>query len=185
MLFIQDSMHLCECMCAKRVSVRGECVRVCPVSGPGAVGGKGLSSHAPTTGHPPVQGLQAPYRAHPSQDLPLSQVSPQRKPGASPSPRERQVSPKRERDKCEEGFRVRAPGSLFICDCLFQESYRISWGTELRNFDFALWAMPILGFYSIWVKWPLLTTHACCSQVVVSLSFLHPVPPSTDQGLFQ
>ena len=92
MLFIQDSMHLCECMCAKRVSVRGECVRVCPVSGPGAVGGKGLSSHAPTTGHPPVQGLQAPYRAHPSQDLPLSQVSPQRKPGASPSPRERQVS---------------------------------------------------------------------------------------------
>lgn len=56
------------------------------------MGGKGQSSHAPTTGHPPVQGLQAPSCAHPPQDLPRSQVSPQRKPGASLSPGERQVS---------------------------------------------------------------------------------------------
>ena len=74
-------------VCVQRVGVRGECARVCIASGRGAVGGKGLSSHAPT-GHPPVQSLQAPSRAHPPQDLPRSQVSPQRKPGASLSPGE-------------------------------------------------------------------------------------------------
>ena len=89
--------------------------------------------------------------------------------------------PKRERDKCwggSQGQSSRKPLYLWLpLPGVLQDQ----WGNRSEeSFDFALWVTPVLGFYSIWVKGPLLTTHACCSQVVVSLFSFHPVPPSTE-----